>query len=99
MIMGQKYWLGRETSALSMASKAATSEARLLHFQLAGHYSVKAASLDPFMLPAEMAREVLCIASDVTAQPEVTSFFVLPSAHKKTVASQGFWQSCLQSPS
>jgi hypothetical protein len=97
--MGQKYWLGRETSALSMASKAATSETKLLHFQLAGHYSVKAASLDPFILPAETAREVLCVAAHVTAPPEVTSFFVVPSAHMETVAPQGFWQSCLPSPS
>jgi hypothetical protein len=39
----KRYWIGRKRSALAMARGAATSEARLIHYDLAGRYSVKAA--------------------------------------------------------
>lgn len=41
--MEQGYWLGRKRSAQGMAGKAEDSEARLIHFHLAGLYSAKAA--------------------------------------------------------
>lgn len=44
--MEQKYWLGRKLEAKAMARKATSAEARLIHFHLAGCYSVKAATCD-----------------------------------------------------
>jgi hypothetical protein len=92
--MGQKYWLDRELSALLMASNASTSEARLIHFQLAGSYSLKAATFDPFMLPSELPYEH--IATSIPPGTEVTSFFVSRhSQPEKLTPPRGFWQSCL----
>ncbi|MEA3063932.1 MAG: hypothetical protein QOJ27_360 [Sphingomonadales bacterium] len=41
--MENRYWIGRKRSAMGMARGAATAEARLIHYDLAGRYSVKAA--------------------------------------------------------
>ena len=49
--MERRYWIGRMRAAMKMARHAATAESRLIHFDMAGHYSVKAASLRPFLLP------------------------------------------------
>lgn len=40
--MENKYWLDRERSSLGMARAASSSRARLVHYELAGLYSVKA---------------------------------------------------------
>ncbi len=49
--MEKKYWIGRERAAMAMARTASTAEARLIHYDLAGRYSVKAVMCPPFMLP------------------------------------------------
>lgn len=49
--MGKEYWIGRKRAAMRMARAAASSEARLIHYDLAGRYSIKAASSLPFLLP------------------------------------------------
>lgn len=49
--MDRTYWIGRERAALAMARAAATAEARLIHYELAGRYSIRAAHSLPFMLP------------------------------------------------
>lgn len=49
--MGKEYWSGRQRAAMRMARAAATSEARLIHYDLAGRYGIKAALIPPFMLP------------------------------------------------
>ncbi len=41
--MDKKYWLSRKRSHAASARDAASSEARLIHLDLAGRYSVKAA--------------------------------------------------------
>jgi hypothetical protein len=41
--MDSTYWIGRKRVAMGMAREAATSEARLIHYELAGRYSVQAA--------------------------------------------------------
>jgi hypothetical protein len=41
--MEQKHWLSRKRASLAMAKGAAGPEARLIHYELAGRYSVKAA--------------------------------------------------------
>jgi hypothetical protein len=41
--MDQAYWLSRKRSSLASAQSASSSEARLIHYDLAGRYSVRAA--------------------------------------------------------
>jgi hypothetical protein len=40
--MEQAHWLNRKRASIGMAEKAASAEARLIHYELAGRYSVKA---------------------------------------------------------
>lgn len=49
--MEQAYWIRRKRAAMRMARAASSAEARLIHYDLAGRYSVKAAMAGPFMLP------------------------------------------------
>lgn len=42
--MDQTYWLGRKRAAAAMARGAGSSRARLVHLDLAGRYSIKAAA-------------------------------------------------------
>jgi hypothetical protein len=51
--MEKKYWLRRGKAAAAMARDANSAEARLIHFELAGRYSIKAANLDPPFLLAD----------------------------------------------
>jgi hypothetical protein len=41
--MEKKYWIGQKRSASAMAPVAATAEARLIHYELAGRYSIHTA--------------------------------------------------------
>jgi hypothetical protein len=49
--MEKKYWIGRKRAAMAMARAATTAEARLIHYELAGRYSIRAEHSMPFMLP------------------------------------------------
>lgn len=51
--MEQTYWLGRKRSSADNARRASSAEARLVHLDLAGRYSVKAAAA---AAPPEAAR-------------------------------------------
>jgi hypothetical protein len=42
--MEQKYWLGRKRGSAANARRATSAEARLVHLDLAGRYSIKAAA-------------------------------------------------------
>jgi hypothetical protein len=42
--MERAHWLGRKRASLAMAQNAKGAEARLIHYELAGRYSVKAAN-------------------------------------------------------
>jgi len=44
--MEEVYWLSRSRVSLEQARGAATSEARLVHYDLAGRYSLKAMSAE-----------------------------------------------------
>ncbi len=44
--MEKAYWLGRKRATLKLAQNAACSQARLVHYDLAGRYSVKAVSAE-----------------------------------------------------
>ena len=43
--MEKAYWLLRKRASLKLAQNATSSEARLVHYDLAGRYSVKASCL------------------------------------------------------
>ena len=42
--MEKAYWLGRKRASLKMAKNAVGCEARLIHYDLAGRYALKAMS-------------------------------------------------------
>jgi hypothetical protein len=44
--MEKAYWLSRKRASLKSARDAASSEARLIHYDLAGRYSLKAVSAE-----------------------------------------------------
>lgn len=45
--MDQTYWLGRKRASAAAARRATSAEARLVHLDLAGRYSVMAAAAAP----------------------------------------------------
>ena len=45
--MDRSYWLARNSVAAMMARNATTAEARLIHYEMAGRYSIKAAAASP----------------------------------------------------
>jgi len=49
--MDKTYWLGRQAAASAMARGASSAKVRLIHYDLAGRYSIKAAQCPAFMLP------------------------------------------------
>jgi hypothetical protein len=69
--MEQAHWLNRKRASIKMAEKAASAEARLIHYELAGRYSVKASNAarpqlhlqDAPPMTAYSDREVLGTAS------------------------------------
>ena len=44
--MEKVYWLSRKRASLKLAQSAVSSEARLIHYDLAGRYSLKAVTAD-----------------------------------------------------
>lgn len=52
--MEQTYWLGRKRISAANARLARSAEARLIHLDLAGRYSIKAASAGPAVSPAAL---------------------------------------------
>jgi hypothetical protein len=72
--MDRTYWIGRQAAAGAMARGASTAKVRLIHYELAGRYSVMAASCPPFMLPdpaaaADGARAALHLPGPAPGQP------------------------------
>lgn len=72
--MENRYWIARKRAAMAMARAAKTGEAKLIHYELAGRYSVMAASCPPFMLPdpaaaADGARAALHLPGPAPGQP------------------------------
>ena len=45
--MEQKYWLKRKRASVAEANSASSAEARLVHFDLAGRYALKAVDAAP----------------------------------------------------
>lgn len=48
--MERRYWIGRMHAAMGMARRATTAETRLIHYDMAGRYSIKAANVLPFLV-------------------------------------------------
>lgn len=44
--MEKVYWLGRKRASLKAAKNSVSAEARLIHYDLAGRYSLKALSAE-----------------------------------------------------
>ena len=55
--MENRYWTGRKSAAMTMARNATSAEVRLIHYELAGRYSIKAAHCLPFPIAATAAAE------------------------------------------
>ena len=50
-VLEQRYWLRRKRDELAMAWRSTSTRARLIHFDLAGRYSVKAANTEEPLTP------------------------------------------------
>ena len=48
--MEKAYWLSRKRASLELARNAVSAEARLIHYDLAGRYGLKAASMQSFVV-------------------------------------------------
>ena len=48
--MEKSYWIRRKHAVMAMARRASAAEARLIHYDLAGRHSIKAAQSLPFLL-------------------------------------------------
>jgi hypothetical protein len=66
--MEKKYWIGRKHEAMAMARAATSSVARLIHYDLAGRYSVLAAVAPAAAARAE-ARPMLHLRDPGSAAP------------------------------
>jgi hypothetical protein len=68
--MEKKYWIGRKHASMRMAHGAASAEARLVHYELAGRYSIKAAQCLTVARPAaEGARAMLHLPNPASSRP------------------------------
>jgi hypothetical protein len=70
MIVEKVYWLSRKRASLKLATNAASSEARLVHYDLAGRYSVKASSVETqaIDLASALPRSIFSDRSDLGAE-------------------------------
>jgi len=65
--MEQAYWLGRQRASLNSAARATSSEARLIHYDLAGRYSLKALSAETLAIDLADALPPPIYANRLTA--------------------------------
>ena len=66
--MEKAYWLCRKSASLRSAQNAASAEARLVHYDLAGRYSLKAMSaetLADILPPPIYAGRLKAASSDI----------------------------------
>jgi len=92
--MDKTYWIGRQAAASAMARRAASAKVRLIHYELAGRYSVMAASCPPFMRPDTApptggARAVLHLPEPATAVPPVPARYDEARARRDPSANDG----------
>lgn len=59
--MEKAYWLRRKRASLEMARNAASSQARLIHYDLAGRYGLNAVSVETQAIdPADSLPSPIC---------------------------------------
>ena len=68
--MEKAYWLSRKRASLKLARNAAGSEARLVHYELAGRYSVKASSVETraASLDGALSRSISPVRSELDGE-------------------------------
>ena len=55
--MENRYWIARKRAAMAMARQANSGEAKLIHYELAGRYSIKAAQFPVLAVRTRKATE------------------------------------------
>ena len=81
--METKYWLTRQRSSVRMALAAKSSRARLVHYELAGRYGLKASEAGD---STRLARRLSASRIIASAKPE----------QAPSVTSDQFYYSCLE---
>jgi hypothetical protein len=71
--MEKAYWLGRKRASLKAAQNAASAEARLIHYDLAGRYSLNALSAETQASDLAGALPPAIYASNATSPDKVRS--------------------------
>ena len=71
--MEKAYWLGRKRASLKLAHSAVSSEARLIHYDLAGRYALKALSADVQLIDLAAALPPAIYAGDISGTATVAS--------------------------
>jgi len=62
--MEKAYWLGRKRASLKAAQNAVSAEARLIHYDLAGRYSLNALSAETQAIDlADAVRPAICASN------------------------------------
>lgn len=69
-IMETRYWISRKRAAMTMARGAVTAEARLIHYDLAGRYSVKAAQCLLLAAPATVGQRAALRPPEPQPRPQ-----------------------------
>jgi hypothetical protein len=71
--MEKTYWLSRKRASLAMAKNAAGAEARLIHYDLAGRYSLNAASAPYEALDLEVSYRTSILVQDANIVPDLNN--------------------------
>jgi len=69
--MEKTYWIGRKRAAMGMAQGARSAEARLIHYDLAGRYSILAAQCAAAAPPREGERAMLHLSEPTMLAPSL----------------------------
>ena len=70
--MEKTHWLGREQASLQAASDAVGSEARLIHYDLAGRFGVKAAAAETQVIElADSLPPAIYVTAKASRAPDV----------------------------
>lgn len=71
--MEKGYWLGRKRVSLKAAQNALSAQARLIHYDLAGRYSLRALSAETQAIDLADALPPAILASGVSDSAKVRS--------------------------
>ena len=100
--MERDYWLGRKRESFMLARQATSAEAKLIHYELAGLYSVKAvrstgtASIPDGLYYRELAQGAEHLASEATDPAETAEHVRMAELYLRR-AREATWGECLAS--